>query len=112
MPHFDPFYADKLRGAHGAADADTILDLRGHTSPQADAAIREMLERSRFAQGGTVAIRLSPPPEGGGETLFQPVGRQLLEARRAGAIDQLQTLPSSDGLGFFVVLTGRDAAST
>ncbi len=107
MPHFDPYYADKLRGARGLQDADSVLDLTGMTAPQAQAAIQEILDRSRFARRGSVAIRLAPPPEGGGETLFQPVGRQLLEARKAGVIEHLQTLPGGDGLGFFVELAGR-----
>jgi hypothetical protein len=54
-----------------------------------------------------VAIRLDPPPEGGGETLFQPAGRLLLDAKRRGLIERLQTLPAQDGLGFYVALSGR-----
>ena len=49
----------------------------------------------------------SPPPEGGGETLFQPIGKALLEAKKRGWIDRLQTLPAQDGLGFYVVLAGK-----
>ena len=107
MPHFDEFYANKLRGGLGTADADAVLDLRGTGAAQAEASIRDMLERSRFAAPKSVAILLEPPPEGGGETLFQPVGRQLLDAKRRGWIDWLQTLPAGDGLGFYVVLSGR-----
>ena len=107
MPHFDEFYANKLRGALGVADADAVLDLRGASADRAAASLQDMLERSRFAQGQAVAIRLDPPPQGGGETLFQPVGRALLEAKKRGWIDRLQTLPASDGLGFYVGLSGR-----
>jgi hypothetical protein len=107
VPHFDPFYADKLRGPLGAAEADAVLDLSGRSAAEAEAAIRDMLERSRFAQRSTLAVKLSPPPEGGGETLFQPVGRQLLDARKRDWIEHLHTLPGRDGLGFFVVLAGR-----
>ena len=49
----------------------------------------------------------NPPPEGGGETLFQPIGKALLEAKKRGWIDRLQTLPAQDGLGFYVVLAGK-----
>ena len=111
MPHFDEFYANKLRGALGVADADAVLDLRGASADRAAASLREMLERSRFAQARAVAIRLDPPPSGGGETLFQPVGRALLEAKKRGWIDRLQTLPASDGLGFYVGLSGRPERS-
>ncbi len=107
MPHFEEFYANKLRGSLGVADAEAVLDLRGVTREQATASIRDMLERSRFAQGKTVAVRLAPPPEGGGETLFQPVGKALLEAKKRGWIERLQTLPTDDGLGFYVALAGK-----
>jgi hypothetical protein len=107
MPHFEEFYAHKLRGSLGLADAESVLDLRGATADQAVASLQDMLERSRFAAGKTVAIRLDPPPEGGGETLFQPVGRALLEAKKRGWISRLQTLPARDGLGFYVGLAGR-----
>ncbi|MET0746219.1 MAG: hypothetical protein ABWY78_22810 [Microvirga sp.] len=107
MPHFEDFYADKLRGSLGVVDAQSVVDLREASREQAAASIQDMLERSRFARGQAVAIRLSPPREGGGETLFQPVGKALLEARRRGWIVRLQTLPAQDGLGFYVVLAGR-----
>lgn len=107
MPHFDAFYADKLRGSLGVADADAVLDLRGSHAAQAEASLREMLERSRFAKPKAVAVRLDPPPEGGGETLFQPIGRLLLDARKRGLVERLNTLPGHDGLGFYVGLAGR-----
>lgn len=72
MPHFEDFYAAKLRGSLGVTDAESVLDLRGANRATAEASLKDMLERSRFAKGKTVAIRLDPPPEGGGETLFQP----------------------------------------
>ncbi len=107
MPHFEDFYANKLRGGLGVTDAEAVLDLRGAPLPKAEASLNDMLQRSRFAKGKTVAIRLDPPPEGGGETLFQPVGRLLLDAKRRGWVDRLQTLPAMDGLGFYVALAGK-----
>ncbi|MDF2811062.1 MAG: hypothetical protein K0S56_2093 [Microvirga sp.] len=109
MPHFEDFYADKLRGALGVADADAVLDLRETSREGAAAAIQDMLERSRLGDAKTVAIRLSPPPQGGGETLFQPIGKALLEAKKRGWIERLQTLPAQDGLGFYVALSGKPA---
>lgn len=107
MPHFEEFYANKLRGSLGVVDADAVLDLRGASREQAEASIKDMLERSRFAERKAVAVRLDPPPEGGGETLFQPVGKALLDAKKRGWIERLQTLPAQDGLGFYAVLAGR-----
>ena len=107
MPHFDEFYANKLRGGLGVTDAESVLDLRGASREQAAASLQDMLERSRFAAAKSVAIRLAPPAEGGGETLFQPIGKALLEAKKRGWIARLQTLPAQDGLGFYVVLAGK-----
>ena len=93
MPHFEDYYASKLRGSLGVSDAEAVLDLRGASREQAAGSIRDMLQRSRFAQGEE-RRRASPgPPEGGGETLFQPVGKALLEAKKRGWIQRLQTLP-------------------
>jgi hypothetical protein len=111
MPHFEEFYAGKLRGSLGVPDAEAVIDLRNASREQAAASIQDMLERSRFAQSKTVAIRLAPPPEGGGETLFQPIGKALLEAKKRGWIERLQTLPAQDGLGFYVVLAGKPERS-
>ena len=107
MPHFEEFYANKLRGGLGVVDADSVLDLRSASREQAAASIQDMLERSRFAAAKSVAIRLAPLAEGGGETLFQPIGKALLEAKKRGWIARLQTLPAQDGLGFYVVLAGK-----
>jgi hypothetical protein len=107
MPHFEEHYAKKLLGTHGISDAEAVLDLRKLTREKAAASLQDMLERSRFAATKSVAVRLDPPPEGGGETLFQPIGKALLEAKKRGWIDHLETLPAGDGLGFFVVLAGK-----
>ena len=107
MAGSDPFDLNKLRGSLGLADAEAVLDLRGAPRVKAEASIRDMLQRSRFAAAKTVAVRLDPPPEGGGETLFQPVGRLLLDAKKRGWIERLHTLPAHDGLGFYVGLSGR-----
>ena len=109
MPFFESYYEGKLRGSLSVTDAEAVLDLRGASPTQAEASIKDMLERSRFGAGKTVAVRLDPPPEGGGETLFQPVGRLLLDAKRRGWIERLQTLPAADGLGFYLALAGNGA---
>lgn len=107
MPHLEDFYANKLRGSLGLTDAESVLDLRSAPRVQAEASLNDMLQRSRFSKGKTVAVRLDAPPEGGGETLFQPVGRLLLDAKRRGWVDRLQTLPAEDGLGFYIALAGK-----
>ncbi len=46
-------------------DAESVLDLRGAARAQAEASLADMLERSRFAKGKTVAVRLDGPTPGG-----------------------------------------------
>ncbi|MGY6569074.1 MAG: hypothetical protein ACXIVE_08770 [Salinarimonas sp.] len=108
MPHFDPHYADKLLGSLGISNADAVLDLRGANGPQAEASVQDLIERSLFMPPRSVAIRLDPPPEGGGETLFLPVGRQLLAARKRGWVARMNPLPAHDGLGYFVAFAGKE----
>lgn len=107
MPHIEPFYADKLLGSLGLVDAEATLDLRGASKRKAEASLDDLLERSRFSPPGTVAILIDPPMKPGKQTLFQPVGRKLLAARKCGWIERLTPLPAQDGLGFFVALAGK-----
>ena len=107
MPHFERFYEAKLRGALGVADAKAVLDLRGLDLGAAEAALADLVARHPGAPA-TVAVRIDSPGEGGGETLFQPVGRTLLAARRLGLIAHLHILPAEDGLGFYVAFTAGE----
>lgn len=112
MDDSETFDENALRGLLGLPEAEAVLDLAGRPRAVAEASVKDMLERSRFAKAKSVVIRLDPPPDGGGETLFQPVGRLLLEARRRGWIDRLQMLPARDGLGFYVGLAGKPTRET
>lgn len=106
MPYFDDFYAAKLRGGHGLEEADEIVDLRGVTLEGAQAIVREIIEFKRV-KAVSIAFRIDGAAPGGGETLFQPLGRTLLAARRKGAVQRLEILPAQDGQGFFVVIGGQ-----
>lgn len=94
----------KLTGHDGAAEYE--LDLTGLDLAHAGASIQRMLERSRFRPPRTVAVRLDPPPAGGGETLFGPVGRMLVDAMRGGRLTRCRPL-SEPGTGFWVALAGN-----
>ncbi len=89
------------------ADADYELDLRGLDRPHAEESVRRMLERNRFTEARSIRIQLQPPPDGGGETLFQPIGRLLLEARRQGLLSQLSPLPLETGVGYRIQTIGK-----
>ncbi|MDJ0943820.1 MAG: hypothetical protein QNJ30_10160 [Kiloniellales bacterium] len=89
-----------------AGSAEYELDLTGVDEDHARTAIARMVERQRFREDPrSVIVRLDPARAGGGETLFQPVGRQLLDLMKKGCISRCRPLPSADG--FFVEMPGR-----
>lgn len=98
MPYFDENPLHKL--VFQAEDAESTLDLRGMTSELAMQQVERLI-----ADGGnkkTWLIRFDPATDDGRETLFLPLGRRLLEARRAGLI--ARCLPASDGAAYFIAL--------
>jgi hypothetical protein len=107
MPHLDPELALHLLGQTPEAQAE--LDLRGLELAQALEKLRRLLVEP-VAPGPTrFAVRIDPPVPGAGETLFLPVGRYLLEAKRAGRIFAFSPLADPAGGGFFVDLgLGKD----
>lgn len=96
MPYFDQNPLDKL--AVKTARADAELDLRGLARPDAMARVEQLIDSGGDAQ--TWLIRFDAAADDGRETLFLPLGRRLLEARRTGQI--ASCLPASDGAGYYV----------
>ena len=105
MPLFE---LDSIRALVGdRANGEHMLDLRGVSISHARTAISEMLERWRSDDLTSVVIRIDPATPTSGETLFLPIGRQLLKARKRGLITRFHPLPEADGGGFYVELPGR-----
>ena len=105
MPLFEPGSLHALVGDQ--ADGEYTLDLRGASLSDAQSAIAELLEQSRPDDLTSVVVRIDPATPTSGETLFLPVGRQLLEARKHGLITRFHPLPEADGGGFYVELPGH-----
>ena len=102
MPLFEP---DGVRALVGdRATGEGTLDLRGASLEDARSAISEMLEGRRADDPTSVAVRIDPATAISGETLFLPIGRQLLEARKQGLVTRFHPLPEADGGGFYVEL--------
>lgn len=100
MPDFPRNPLENLALDLDASDVDQILELRDCDPATALLRVDELL--CNTAAGASVAIRFDPPRGDGTETLFLPLGRHLLKARREG---RLQTcLPASDGTGYLVRL--------
>jgi len=104
MPHLDLEQARHLLG--NAPKPDAELDLRGLALPAALEKIERLVIQPALPGPTRYAIRIDPPVPGGGETLFLPVGRYLLEARRRGQIGRFTPLSDIPGGGYFVDLIG------
>ena len=102
MPHLDPEQARHL--LHKGDEAQADLDLRGLDRDAALERLRRLVDQ-RVAPGPVrYSVRIDPPKPGGGETLFHPVGRFLLEALRRERIARFAPLAEPPGGGFFVDL--------
>ena len=93
-------------GAHPDA-ADFELDLRGSTQNQARVAVNRLLEAHDFQEDTRVLIRIETADECEGETLFQPVRRELMEGVKRGCILKNGIDPVTEGAGFLVQVAGR-----
>jgi hypothetical protein len=100
MTGFDPIAM--LEGA--AFETEAILELRGMSRAAALAKLRTLVEIKVGPGPRLWAVRIDPARPGGGETLFQPVGRYLLQAKRAGKVLAVTPLADPPGGGFAVDL--------
>ena len=92
--------------------ADYELDLTGLDELHAMASIERMIERQRFrGEAREVVIKLDPAGPDSGETLFQPVGRALLDYMKRGLVAVCRPLSPDVGAGFYVELPGRGEAA-
>ena len=87
--------------------AEYELDLRGLDLAHARESVARMIERSRFLDPRSIIVRLDPAGPDSGETLFQPIGRQLLGLRRKGRLAKLSPLPPHAGSGYYLVTKGK-----
>jgi hypothetical protein len=98
MPAFE---SDTLKNlASGAEDVDETIDLCG--LPHADALAQVDRLVANAPPGRRYHLRFSPPCGDGRETLFLPLGRHLLAARRAGRLTRC--LPTANGAGYLIVI--------
>jgi hypothetical protein len=102
MPYLDPEQALRLLGK--SAEPDAELDLRGLPPEVAMERLRRLADNPALPGPRRYAVRIDPPVPGGGETLFQPVGRYLLDARREGRVERFAPLAEPPGGGYFVDL--------
>ena len=100
MPYFDQNPLEKL--AVKAAKAEDSLDLRGLAAEDAFQAVEDLLGQA--PPGRSFLIRFDPANGDGRETLFLPLGKRLLQARREGRLQRC--LPVPDGAAYFIHFAG------
>lgn len=102
MPYFDKNPLANLALQADAAEHE--LDLSNLSQHDAMQQVERLLMASQPPH--SVLIRFNAAANDGKETLFLPLGRRLLEARRAGL---LQTcLPTAEGNAYFVKFVASD----
>ena len=98
MPHFD--IDEAMRYAGDKYTADAALDLSGMEEAEAIRTLDEACaEPSEYFR--SLIVRFDPAGPDTGETLFLPVGRYLLEKKKAGEISRLENLLEI-GAGFYI----------
>lgn len=100
MPFFEQNPLEQL--VFQPDDARAVLDLTGMPLTAAMQAVESLLETPGDID--SYLIRFDPAGNDGRETLFLPIGRRLLQARREGRLNRC--LPAADGAGYFIVLAG------
>jgi hypothetical protein len=104
-PAMDDVDLKRLTGYDDSAEYE--LDLCGLDRAHAVESVKRMVERSRFRVPRSVIVRLDPAGPDTGETLFQPIGRLLLDLRRKGLLTKLSPLPHFAGSGYYLVTRGK-----
>jgi hypothetical protein len=102
MPHFEE---NPLANLALKPDAvEQRLDLTGLSQPDAMRQVEQLLNASQRPNG--VSIHFSAAANDGKETLFLPLGRRLLEARRAGLLKSC--LPTAEGNAYVIRFADDD----
>lgn len=98
MPTFDNNPLENL--AIDPQSIDRTIDLGDASAEAALSQVDQVLATT--AHGQCIRFSFSPPLGDGSETLFQPLGRHLLKARREGRLQRC--LPASDGTAYIVII--------
>ena len=104
MPFFDPQDADALSSEN--MDVNHIFDLAGKGPVEALAIVEAAIAQHRSDEEVKLWFSFPAPVPGGGETLFQPVGRRLRDAIKAG--QAVRAMPAQAG-GWIVRLAAKTA---
>ncbi|MEB3245786.1 MAG: hypothetical protein VKJ06_07370 [Vampirovibrionales bacterium] len=113
MSEIIPFQPSAERQAQKHPDdADFELNLCGMTLAQAKLALNRLLAAHRFEADTTVLVRIDSAQACEGETLFQPLSRQLMEAQKNGQVCKNGVQPVIEGAGFLVRVKGHSSGDS
>jgi len=104
MPHFD--IDEVMRYAGDRHEADAVLDLSGQDADTALETLARVLPEAARRHRSMI-VRFPPAGPDSGETLFLPVGRFLMERKRAGELSHLSNLLEL-GAGFYIEFPPSD----
>jgi len=82
---------------------DQTFDLGDMSVEEALAQVEQLIADG--SAGRVYGLRFDPPKGDGTETLFQPLGRFLLQARRQGRLSRC--LPAAEGNGYVIRLADK-----
>lgn len=102
LPFFEPDDANALSTEN--LDVSQVFDLNGKGAVEALALVEAALHDQRRDEEVRLWFRFDPPTPGGGETLFQPVGRRLRDAIKHG--HAVRAMPAQGG-GWVVRLSAK-----
>ena len=105
MPLFESDSVRALVGDH--AMGERVLGLQRVSLSDAKSAIAQILEPRHSHDFTSFLIYLDPVTATRGETLFPPLGRQLLDASKRGLIGRIYPLTEANRGGFYVELPGH-----
>jgi hypothetical protein len=102
VPFFAPDDANALSTEN--LDVSQIIDLNGKGPVEALALVEGALHSKREDEEVRLWFKFDPPTPGGGETLFQPVGRRLRDAVKHR--QAVRAMPAQGG-GWIVRLAAK-----
>jgi hypothetical protein len=102
MPFFNPNDADALTSEN--MDVAHVFDLSGKGPVEALAIVEAAITENRGQEEVRLWFSFPAPTPGGGETLFQPVGRRLRDAIKSGVA--VRAMPAQRG-GWIVRLAAK-----
>ena len=109
MPFMTEDEVGDLLGAEKSADSE--LDLRGIEASEALGLLKGTIRDQGENSPRSVLVRIDPATADSGETLFLPVGRALLEAKRKGLVSHCHPLMELGAAGFYVELPASEEST-